>query len=430
MPDYYPLEPSLWAATAPAASPTPPLEAPATADVCVIGGGYAGLSTALHLAERGIKAIVLEAREPGFGGSGRNGGQVIPGLKYDPDELVAMLGEERGRQLIAFAGGTADVVFDLIARHRMEVPHTRKGWIQGAHNDAAVRLAEGRARQWEKLGAPVQFLDKREADRLLGNNKYPGGWLDRRGGALQPLSYARGLAKAALAAGARIHGRTAATSLTRTGKQWTVGTALGPSVTADQVVLCTNGYTGDLWPSLRQTVITPNSFQFATEPLSDNLRRTVLPEGQVTSDTRKLLLYYRLDHMGRLLIGGRGPFREPKGPADWAHLERVLPKLYPQLAGTPIAYRWCGRLTITPDHMPHLHEPAPGVLIEIGCQGRGVGLQTAMGKVMAEYVASRDARALPLPFTPMKTIPFHFLQRAYFSAAVTWYRFTDGGLSA
>ena len=430
MAGYYPLEPSLWAATAPAAPPTPPLAAPASADVCVIGGGYAGLSTALHLAERGIKAIVLEAREPGFGGSGRNGGQVIPGLKYDPDELIAMLGEERGRQLISFAGGTADVVFDLIARHRMDVPHLRKGWIQGAHDDAAVRLAERRTRQWERLGAPVQFLDKPDMDRLTGNNKYPGGWLDRRGGALQPLAYARGLAKAALGAGARIHGQTAATSLTRAGKQWTVGTATGHTVTADQVVLCTNGYTGDLWPSLRQTVITPNSFQFATEPLSDNLRKSVLPEGQVTSDTRKLLLYYRLDHMGRLLIGGRGPFREPKGDADWAHLERVLPMLYPQLAGTPIAYRWCGRLTITPDHMPHLHEPAPGILIEIGCQGRGVGLQTAMGKAMAEYVASRDARALPLPFTPMRTIPFHFLQRAYVSAAVTWYRLTSGGMSA
>ncbi len=430
MTEPFPLEPSLWAATAPAPAPTPPLAAPTTADVCVVGGGYAGLSTALHLAERGTKVVVLEAHEPGFGGSGRNGGQVIPGLKYDPDEIMTMLGEERGQHLVKFAGGTADVVFDLIERHGMDVPRIRKGWIQGAHDDAAVKLAERRARQWEKLGAPVQFLDKRETDRLMGTDKYPGGWLDRRGGAIQPLAYARGLAKAALAAGARIHGNTAATSLTRSGKQWTVETSTGHAVTADQVVLCTNGYTGNLWPSLRQTVIAPNSFQFATEPLSDNLRRSVLPEGQVTSDTRKLLLYYRIDHTGRLLLGGRGPFREPKGPSDWAHLERVLPKMFPHLAGTPIAYRWCGRVTITTDHLPHLHEPAPGLLIDIGCQGRGIGLQSAMGKAMAEYVAGRDARVLPLPFTPLKPIPFHGLQRAYVAAAVTWYQFTDGGMRA
>src|SRR5580704_13231958 len=136
MAEPFPLQPSLWVATAPPAPPTPPLETSARADVCVIGAGYAGLTTALHLAERGIQTIVLEAREPGWGGSGRNGGQVIPGLKYDPDELEEMFGPERGKQLVDFVGGSADTVFDLIEKHKMNVPHQRTGWIQGAHTAA------------------------------------------------------------------------------------------------------------------------------------------------------------------------------------------------------------------------------------------------------------------------------------------------------
>lgn len=426
MTEPFPLAPALWTATAVPEPPAPPLEDSTSADVCIVGGGYAGLSTALHLAERGIRALVLEAREPGWGGSGRNGGQVIPGLKYDPNEIVAMFGAERGQRLIDFAGGTADVVFELIEKHRMEVPRTRNGWIQGAHTAAAVELARSRAEQWSRLGASVQFLDKTEAARLVGTDKYMGGWLDRRGGAIQPLSYARGLAKAALKAGARIHGQTPATRLVRTGARWSIETGRGATVTADRVVICTNGYTGELWPQLRRTAVAINSYQVATEPLSDNLRRSVLPEGQVLSDTRQLLLYFRLDHEGRLLMGGRGPFREPKGARDWASLVRVIPKMFPQLAGVPIAFRWCGRVAVTRDHLPHLHEPAPGLLIDMGCQGRGIGLQTAMGKAMAEYIATSNAAALPMPFSPIEPIPFHGLQRLYVGAAVTWYRLSDG----
>jgi glycine/D-amino acid oxidase-like deaminating enzyme len=191
-------------------------------------------------------------------------------------------------------------------------------------------------------------------------------------------------------------------------------------------VICTNGYTGELWPQLRRTAVAINSYQVATEPLSDNLRRSVLPEGQVLSDTRQLLLYFRLDHEGRLLMGGRGPFREPKGERDWAPLVRVIPKMFPQLAGVPIAFRWCGRVAVTRDHLPHLHEPTPGLLVDMGCQGRGIGLQTAMGKAMAEYIATSNAAALPLPFSPIDPIPFHGLQRLYVGAAVTWYRLSDG----
>src|ERR1700759_4365856 len=207
MAEPFPLAPSLWAATAPKAPPTPPLEGHVTAEVVVIGAGYCGLSTALHLAERGTKVVVLEAHEPGWGGSGRNGGQVIPGLKYDPDELEEKFGPERGRRLVDFIGGSADVVFGLIEKHRMNVPHTRQGWIQGAHTPAGLDIVKRRSAQWAKRGVEgARELSADDVGHLIGTDKYLGGWVDPRGGAIQPLAYARELARAALAAGGRVLG--------------------------------------------------------------------------------------------------------------------------------------------------------------------------------------------------------------------------------
>jgi glycine/D-amino acid oxidase-like deaminating enzyme len=428
MAEPFPLKPSLWHATAPAAAPTPPLVTDSSADVCVIGAGFAGLSTALHLAEAGVSVVVLEAHEPGWGGSGRNGGQVIPGIKYDPSEIAAKFGPVAGEALTRFVGSTADLVFDLIDRHGMDVPHKRAGWIQGAHTAAMVETVKRRAGEWRARGVDVDYLDADGVARLLGSDRYLGGWIDRRAGAVQPLAYARGLARAALKAGAAIHGESPVVSLKRQGESWVVRTRQGASVTAKRVVVATNGYTGDLIPKLRQTVIRPNSFIVATEPLSDNVAGTILPEGQVTSDTRQLLLYFRKDHENRLLMGGRGPFREPKDASDWAHLERVVGKIYPQAKGIGFAYRWCGRVALTRDFLPHLHEPEPGLLVDIGCMGRGVGLQSAMGKAMAEYISTGDAGRLPFPVVPITPLPLHALNELYVSAIITWYRLTDGGM--
>jgi glycine/D-amino acid oxidase-like deaminating enzyme len=424
----FPLAPSLWHATAPAAAPTPPLDQAAKADVCIVGGGYAGLSTALRLAERGLDALVLEAHEPGWGGSGRNGGQVIPGLKYDPGELRKKYGEIAGEALAAFAGSTADMVFDLITRHGMDVAHHRKGWIQGAHTPEMVETVKRRADEWAARGIETAFLDRDAVASALGTPQYLAGWVNRRGGAVQPLAYARGLARAALKTGARIHGGSPVVSIARSSEGFEVRTRQGATVTARKVVVATGGYTGDLIPKLRQTIIAPNSFIVATEPLSHNIANTVLPGGEVTSDTRQLLLYFRRDHMNRFLMGGRGPFREPKDSADWAHLERVIGKMYPQLKGVPIEHRWCGRVSLTRDFLPHLHEPEPGLLVDIGCMGRGVGLQTCMGRAMAEYIATGDRAALPFPITPIEPLPLHALHKLYISAIITWYRLTDGGV--
>jgi glycine/D-amino acid oxidase-like deaminating enzyme len=202
-------------------------------------------------------------------------------------------------------------------------------------------------------------------------------------------------------------------------------TERGATVTADRVVIATNAYTGDLWPGLDRTVLTPNSYQVATERLSDNARKSILPFGQVSSDARKILLYFRLDHEGRLLMGGRGPFRVPKDESGWRHLEMLLERFFPQAKGARFEHHWCGRVAITPDFLPHLHEPAPGVLVDIGCMGRGIALQTALGQAMARYIGTGDAEALPLPLAPIRPLPFRSLHKFYLATAIAWYRFLD-----
>ncbi len=419
-----PLPNSLWAATADPAPETPPLEGEHRVDVAVVGGGFTGLSAALHLAEAGTDVALVEQAEPGWGASGRNGGQVIPGFKLDPGELVARFGPERGERLAAFAGGVTDFVFDLIDKHRIACHPQRSGWIQSVHGAAALRTAERRVRQWAQRGAPVELLDADAIAELTGGRGYVGGWVDRRGGALQPLGYARGLARAAQNAGARVHGASPATEIARANGGWRVATP-GGALRAEQVLLCTNAYTDALWPGLARSMIPVLSYQVATRPLGDNLRRTILPQGHVSSDTRRLLQYYRLDHTGRLVMGGSGRLRDTDEPRFYADVMGALEALYPQLGAPELEFYWCGKVALTLDHMPHLHELAPGVTAALGYNGRGVAMASAVGKLLAQRARGKALEDLPLPVVPLRPIPFHGLRRPALAAAVLWKKLLD-----
>lgn len=420
----HPHPPSLWGATAKPAIATPALDQDLSTDVVVIGAGFTGLSTALHLAERGVNVCVLEAEEPGWGASGRNGGQVIPGLKYDPDELESRFGSMAG-PVLQLASGAADVVFDLIDKYQIDCDAVRKGWIQTAHSEKVLRLIEQRARQWERRGAKVELLDQAEACARTGSQQFIGGWIDYRAGSVQPLSYVRGLLRAAVQLGAAVYGQSRVVDIQKEGTKWRVRTSQGSTVTADHVVIGTNAYSDDLWPKLRQTILPANSFLVATKPLTQAQGAGILEGKEVSSDSRRLLVYFRRDEQGRLVLGGRGPLHEPDQLSEWAPIERAVEAMFPQLKGVEFEYRWAGRIAMTADFLPHVHQPAAGVHIVVGYNGRGVAMATAMGKHLAADIAGGQEAAFPYPVTGIKPVPLHGLRWLYMSAGVAWYRLLD-----
>ena len=392
----------------------------------IVGGGFTGLSTALHLAERGVDVVLLEAVEPGFGASGRNGGQVINGLKDGLQGLEARFGADRVEQLYEFADRTTDTVFDLVDRFSIDCDARRNGWLQCAHAEAANRDLAAKAERLAAKGGDVAHLDADETREATGSDWYRGAFLDRRGGQLQPLSYARGLARAAQSLGARVHGGSAVATLERTDGTWCAKTASG-SVSARRVVLCTNGYSdlADLVPEVTRSVVPFFSYQIATAPVSVNLRRSVLPAGHCVSDTRRLLGYCRFDEHGHFLMGARGNIGGQLVEDAFDLARARIRQLYPQLTEEPLVYFWNGRVAITPDYFPRLMEPAPGLHAALGWNGRGVAMTSAIGKVVADWVTGADARELPVPVSPVRPIPMHGLRFIGAWATTKWMDFRD-----
>ena len=412
--------PSLWAATA-----HPPLDLPAPkgdmrADVAIVGAGFTGLSAALRLAGGGASVIVLDTHAPGFGASGRNGGQIIPGIKIDPDEIDRVYGEAT----TDFAGKTAETTLALIETHGIDCDARQDGWIQGSVKKAHLRQIEQRAAQWQKRGADVAVLSRDEVRARTGSTIFEGGWLDGRAGRLHPLNYATGLAQAAVAAGADIRVGAAATRLSRQGQDWCLNLANGASVTAGQVIVATNGYSGPLFPELRASLVPAGSFQVATAPLPEALLARILPEGAVVSDTRRVGNYFRIGPENRLMMGGRGTFSDHPDDAAFARVTEDLNATFPETRDLPIAYRWTGRVAMTADHLPHVHQPMPGLIMAAGYNGRGVALSSALGTAIGGHILD-STQPLPFRFTDIRPLPLHALHPAYATLAIWYYRLRD-----
>ena len=416
---------SVWAATAAPGPDLPRLAGDLRAQVTIIGGGYTGLSAALHLAEAGRDVLVLEAADIGDRASGLNGGQVIPGVKYDPDQLEEMFGPEKGARLVDTVARGPDLVFELIRKHRIACDAVRMGWIQPATSESALNLLRTRVEQWRRRGAPVEMLTRAQVARLTGSSRYCGGWIDRRGGTVQPLSYVRGLASAAQKQGGRIFRDSPATKLSRSGGEWRVDTPQG-SVTSPTVILATDAYSGRVVDTVRRTVVTVPSFQVATVPLPPDLLQTILPERQSASDTWHLLRYFRLDAAGRLLMGSRGVFGDASVAAQARHQYRAVREIYPQLEGIRYEYHWGGLVAITRDHLPRLQEVAPGLLAGFGYNGRGVAMATMMGALLARWASGQPAAELGFPVTPVDPLPMHVFNQLGARVAVQYLRTLDG----
>ncbi len=406
---------SLWARIS-----LPPVAAPSLAgeirvDVVVIGGGFAGCAAALALAEAGQRVAILEAAEPGWGASGRNNGQVIPGLKFDPDELVRRFGAERGGRLAAWAGALPDRVFALVARHAIDCDPVRSGWIQPAYTRRSLATIESRCAQWAAREAPVRMLAAEEVEPMLGTPRFVGAWIDRRGGTINPLSYARGLAAAAQRAGVALHARTPALSMARDGGGWVVQTPAG-SVRAGRVFVATAAYADDLVPGLRRSTVPVRTAQVATAPLSEVALRTILPGRQGASDTRRLLTSFRISPDLRLMMGGAWATGGLDDRHLLAHLHRAGADLFGHLGPLRWEFGWSGFFPVTDDHLPHVHESADGITCALGCNGRGIALSTALGEMVAARLLGRAADALEIPPTPMPAVAFHEFRRAGIAA--------------
>ena len=421
------LLPSLWAATAIPGAVSPPLNSDTRAEVGIVGGGYTGLSAALHLAEAGREVVLLEAGEPGWGCSGRNGGQVNPALNYIlPHNFEKAFGSVAGRRFAHMAHGSCDLVFDLVTRLGIECEAVRPGYVQGATSRHGAQKLADWAAAWAPYGAGIELLEGAEVTRLLGTGRY--GWAlhDSRGGNLQPLSYARGLACAATVAGARIHGQSRVTSIVQDigpqdKRRWRL-TSNGGDLLVDHVLLCTNGYSDDLWPGLRETVVPVASFAAATEPLSANLSEAILPGRHAVSEARWLPVYYRKDVAGRFIIGGRGNIFNSDLSGPNHHLHEAAQRLFPALEDVQWEYHWGGYVAMTLDKLPRLIRLAEGVHAGLGFNGRGVAMATVMGRELAKVVQGMSS---DIPVKPLARIPLHRLRQVGIATRILYGRIRD-----
>ncbi|MFL6604161.1 MAG: NAD(P)/FAD-dependent oxidoreductase [Steroidobacteraceae bacterium] len=416
---------SLWSATAAPGPSFGQLAGDVRAHVAIIGAGYTGLAAALYLGCAGRDVVVLEAVEVGDRASGLNGGQVIPGVKHDPDTLEQIFGPIVGPRLVETVASGPDLVFELIRKYEIACAATRTGWIQPATSTAALEAIAARVEQWRRRGADVELLSGTQTAQLTGSQRYSGGWIDRRGGTVQPLSYVRGLARAAVSQGARIFSRSPAIGLERIGGDWRIRTPRG-LVTSGTVILATDAYTDRLVDPLRRTLIPVPSFQVATEPIPEKLRQTILPGGQSASDTWHLLRYFRLDASGRLIMGSRGTFADVPPAVAARHHYRAVREIFPQLAGLRYEYHWGGLVGMTRDHLPHLHEVAPGLLAGLGYNGRGVAMATVMGRILASWARGAPASELGFPVTSLAPIPLHRFNQLGARLAIQGLRALDG----
>jgi glycine/D-amino acid oxidase-like deaminating enzyme len=415
------LPPSLYADTAIPAPATPPLDGDRRADVAIVGGGFTGLSAALHLAQQGASVVVLEAHEPGWGASGRNGGQVNPGLKHDPDTVVRDFGPDLGARMVALSGNAPNVVFDLIQRHQIECGALQSGTLRSAITARGAREVTATAEQWIRRGGPVEVLQKAGIGAATGTGRYHAAMLDRRGGQVNPLGYARGMARAAMQMGAAVHGSTGVQRLRKAGGAWQVETPTC-TVTADKLVLATNGYTGDLWPGLRRSLVPLFSAIASTEPLDPDVVDSIMPVRSSLYEIGSVTVYYRFSPDNRLLMGGRSVQRDVTEPGTLKYLTDYAVRLWPVLKGVKWSHGWSGRLAYTPDHYPHIHEPDPGVLVCLGYNGRGVAMSTAMGPQIARRIMGGP---IDMPVTTIKEMPFHALWKSGVAARVAYGRIRD-----
>ena len=416
---------SYYAATA---NPWPvhaPLQGEIAADVCVIGGGLSGCSTALHLAERGYKVALLEARRIAWGASGRNGGQFIFGFASSQEKLVSEVGFDVAKRMFDLSVEALDLLEDRITRHSIVCDR------EHGHIHAAVRARHvDELKGWQhELGErygyrSLRWVERDEMRNLFATDRYPGGLLDSRSGHLHPLNYTLGLAAAAEAAGVQLFEESPAVKV-EPGDPAVVETANG-RVRARYVVLCCNAYLDELVPKLRARIMPVSTYIVATEQLGAERMQALIRENYALADINWVLDYYRRSADHRLLFGGRVSYSglDPLNTAN-ATRARML-KVFPQLADTKIEYAWGGYVDISMSRAPDFGRYRPNIYYLQGFSGHGVALTGLAGKLVAEAIAGHAER-FDL-FTKLRHRDFpggKALRTPLLVLAMLWFRLKD-----
>lgn len=415
---------SWYTATATATAPFPALKGDIRADVCIVGGGYTGLSAALHLAEAGMEVVLLEAHRVGFGASGRNGGQLGSGQRMDQEGLESLMGETESRKLWQLGEEAKDLVKSLIARHDIDC-HLKPGvaWTGSSHGEVKHLHDYGRHLQ-ERYGYDqLEILDQSACHAMCPSPDYKGGFLDHGAAHLHPLNYALGLARAADAAGAKIYEQSEALEISE-GAKVKLRTAAG-TVTADHLILACNGYLGGLNRQVAARVMPINNFVVATEPLGDRATE-VLTRDVAVADSKFVVNYFRLSRDKRLLFGG-GESYGYRFPVDIAAtVRKPMSQIFPHLRDVRIDYAWGGTLAITMQRMPWLARLGPNVLSASGYSGHGVGTATHAGQLMAMAVQGEGDGFDTMSRVPTPAFPGGpRLRSPLLALAMTWYALRD-----
>jgi gamma-glutamylputrescine oxidase len=385
---------SYYAASAHSVEPWPTLQGEVQADVCIMGAGYTGLSAALHLCEQGYSVVVLEATRVAQGASGRNGGQVCVGLNLGQHELEAWLGAEHASQLWRLSLDAVALVKTLIAQYRIACdlkPGILHAAFKPSHIDAMQREAEHLQQHYGYQG--VRFVARDELRTMLGTQRYQGAQLFADALHLHPLNYALGLAEAARTKGVQIFENSRALGYQKksrnssgTGEYSWVKTPQG-TVRAKTLVLACNGYLGTLEPRIAGKIMPINNFILATEPLGEDLARSLIRDDVAVADSKFVVNYFRLTPDNRLLFGG-GENYSSRFPADIpAFVRRHLLQVYPQLESTRIDYAWGGTLAITRNRMPFFRRLEPNLYVAQGYSGHGIALATLGGKLISDAIS-------------------------------------------
>ena len=417
---------SYYAATANADPVYPELLGEVTADVCVIGGGFSGLSVALELAERGYDVALLEGRRVGWGASGRNGGQICTGFASGMKKVQGWTGKEDARRLFDLAEEAKAIIRERVARHHIDCGLTW-GYFHAANKP---RQLDGLRRTRDLWAGDFDYGDTRlaetreEAVRYVNSPSYVGGLYEGGAGHLHPLNYCLGLARAAEAAGVRIFEGSEVQRID-SGARPAAHCAAG-GVSAKSLVLCGNAYLGGLAPGIRSKVMPVGTYIGATEVLGENRARTVIPGNLAVGDCNFVVNYYRLSPDHRMLFGGRVSYSTLVPPNLPRAMRRKMLQVFPQLHDTAFDYTWGGYVAITVERTPHIGRLGDNVYFAQGFSGQGVAMTGVAARLLAEVIAGESGRFELMSRLPHTSFPGgRLLKTPTLALAMLWYRLRD-----